>query len=161
MTMNFNEAASHAKRMKGSFTAFEKLEDVLKVAAQAENAASEAETKHHALVKENAVLEVRASKLLAEGEVLALGNLQKIAAAERDTVRAASDAKGLRDQILAEIAAAEEAARKAGELAKAKLLEELAAVERERAATQGRLDAAKAEIKQMRQDVERLADGRV
>ncbi len=161
MEMNFNEAASYAKRMKGSFTAFEKLEEVLKVAARAENAASEAETKHYALVKENAVLETRASGLEETGKELAKDNLQVVTKQRQELSQLISEARAELAQVTDEIANAEKEAREAGEGEKKKLKGEIDALKRECVATEGRLAAAQAGIAKMKLDVERLADGRV
>ncbi len=161
MGMNFNEAASHAKRMKGSFSAFEKLEDVLKIAAQAENAASEAETKHHALVKENAVLGVQVKELQGEKSELETLIHQRKVEAERQASNRMSAVNAKRDAVLRSIEEAVNTAAGAAKTARDKLEGEMSALDRERAAIEGRLSAAQAEITKMKQDVERLADGRV
>lgn len=69
--MDFNEAHSHARQMGNRARAFDKIEEVLAVAATAEQAAREADAKRVILEGEIAELSTKKGELKVEAEALA------------------------------------------------------------------------------------------
>ncbi len=160
MSMKFNEAASHAKQMKRFFHAFEKLEEVVRVASRAEQATTEAMA---AKVKLDAELSEQ-SKTLGEqlerkqamdAELVVLSTkVNAYKAGSVTELKAFLDAtEAKKEATLAEVARAVEAANAEAAEVKSGLTTAIEALGTERAAAEKELVRVEGLVSSLQQSV--------
>ena len=151
--MEFNEALTHVKGMNRFFRAFVRLEEVLKVAADAERAVGEANTRKAMLEQEVAALAESGGKLRAEVEELdgTVFTLREHASRYKEEKKeelrgflAELDAK--RESAVAKVQAGIEEAEAAATVEKQRIEDEVKALEAERGGVKEALREAQADL---------------